>query len=649
MEYDFSSGFVKPDAAAHDFQVVWAGLCRDLLIAEFGPKDLIRLDTAECGLDLLDRTTGTGFRFQGIENPQVGELAVEPAVASLQLAEAHREELGWRRYVLATNVSYSPEAIETLTSKCREISPQAHELEFFDQRCWSALCAKHEQALRNWFDYRVLVTPEAVIQAFRTAGYYDRFVQEYEVKMKATEFHVVLTNNRTPLELDIPFASDLSVENLLDVGKILLQLKLDSTPFPDLGTSARLSLSITIDRVAQSFKKTLSEIGIRSGGELQLWVQVIWQDESDNESQRGREEHRLSDLLRRESKTPAHALHFSLHATTFSNFTYSFFERAKISAPKPPADVGEESVFRKVGAVRSTIWQAATSLLPATRTRWRPHNEAVSQPVRLGATAPKTAAAGSSFMARFVAYHPDLEAQVLKQLDQLDPGANHRLDHVRAIWKLGTKVKVRAYGKDLAVEPKIDQFCWGGEKHILDFQVTVNGKATGKRVLKFDAYIDGLRVGRIWLEIPIVPGTQGEMQTASASTPRTAFASYSTQDRSRVLDRVASLEIHTGIQVFLDCISLRPNAKWRKVLSEMILGTEQLLLFWSRAARDSHWVSEEWRLAFESKGIDAIEVHPLETYDEAPLPAELADLIQGSDVKMVIRAHEKRRTNKSAQ
>jgi len=309
MEHDFSSTFVRPDAAAHDFQEVWAGLCRDLLIAEFGAKDLIRLDASECGLDLLDRTTGTGFRFFGIENPNVGELAVDPAVESMQLAEAHREQLGWHRYVLATNVGYSQEAIETLTAKRREISPRADDLEFFDPRCWSALCAKHGQVVRNWFDYRVRTTPEAVIQAFRTEGYFDRKIEEYQANMKATEYHVVLTNNRTPLELEIPFAPDLSVENLLDVGKILLRLGLDSTPFPDLGTSARLSLSITIDGMAQSFNKTLSEIGIHSGGELQLWVKVIWQEESHDKTDGGDEEQRLSRLLRRGSIAPFAGFH----------------------------------------------------------------------------------------------------------------------------------------------------------------------------------------------------------------------------------------------------------------------------------------------------------------------------------------------------
>ncbi len=52
----------------------------------------------------------------------------------------------------------------------------------------------------------------------------------------------------------------------------------------------------------------------------------------------------------------------------------------------------------------------------------------------------------------------------------------------------------------------------------------------------------------------------------------------------------------------------------------MVLESDQLLLFWSKAARDSSRVDKEWRIAFGHKGIDGIEIHPLSTYEEARLP-----------------------------
>lgn len=129
------------------------------------------------------------------------------------------------------------------------------------------------------------------------------------------------------------------------------------------------------------------------------------------------------------------------------------------------------------------------------------------------------------------------------------------------------------------------------------------------------------------------------------SAPSTAFASYASEDRARVLDRVASLEISTGMQIFLDCVSLRPNAKWRELLPELIQSSDQLLLFWSKRARESRCVGDEWEHALKTKGIAGIEVHPLDTYDEAPLPPQLADLVHGSDPLMVLRAHHVRVRN----
>jgi len=91
--------------------------------------------------------------------------------------------------------------------------------------------------------------------------------------VKATEYHVVLTNNRTPLDSRSHSPRPVSGD-LLDVGKILLRLGLDSTPFPDLGTSARLSLSITIAAWSVFQQDTFGNWN-SLGRRLQLWVKVF--------------------------------------------------------------------------------------------------------------------------------------------------------------------------------------------------------------------------------------------------------------------------------------------------------------------------------------------------------------------------------------
>jgi hypothetical protein len=90
---------------------------------------------------------------------------------------------------------------------------------------------------------------------------------------------VSVSNNRTPVELVIPFSGDLTVEQLLDVVRTKLGISLDWANFPDLGTSCGPSLSLTVDRIARPFKLKLSELNQEQLARLQLWIKLIWQDE----------------------------------------------------------------------------------------------------------------------------------------------------------------------------------------------------------------------------------------------------------------------------------------------------------------------------------------------------------------------------------
>ena len=54
-----------------------------------------------------------------------------------------------------------------------------------------------------------------------------------------------LPNNRTALEIEIPFAGALTVENYLDVAKQVLGLSLDRTTYSELGTSVAPCVSVT--------------------------------------------------------------------------------------------------------------------------------------------------------------------------------------------------------------------------------------------------------------------------------------------------------------------------------------------------------------------------------------------------------------------
>ncbi len=113
--------------------------------------------------------------------------------------------------------------------------------------------------------------------------------------------------------------------------------------------------------------------------------------------------------------------------------------------------------------------------------------------------------------------------------------------------------------------------------------------------------VDGSLVGCIKFRISSDP---------AASSPKTgplgdharryeyAFVSYATKDRKEVLKRVQMLQI-MKTEFFQDLLSLDPGDRWEKKLYQNIDRCDLFLLFWSQAAKDSHWVIQEAEYALK--------------------------------------------------
>jgi TIR domain len=126
-----------------------------------------------------------------------------------------------------------------------------------------------------------------------------------------------------------------------------------------------------------------------------------------------------------------------------------------------------------------------------------------------------------------------------------------------------------------------------------------------------------VRVGRAEPRVEPMPST--------TATHRKAFASYASEDREAVLERVQGMEVAwKGLDVFVDVMSLRSGQNWQPELTKHISEADVFYLFWCRHARQSEWVSREWRLALQAKGLEFIDPVPLESPDKAPPPQELA-------------------------
>jgi len=69
---------------------------------------------------------------------------------------------------------------------------------------------------------------------------------------------------------------------------------------------------------------------------------------------------------------------------------------------------------------------------------------------------------------------------------------------------------------------------------------------------------------------------------------------------------------------------------------------ELFLLFWSIYAKQSEWVTWEWRTALRQKGLSGIDPHPLDPVFEAEPPEELKALHFGDPYMLVRKAFEPR-------
>ncbi len=266
-------------------------------------------------------------------------------------------------------------------------------------------------------------------------------------------------------------------------------------------------------------------------------------------------------------------------------------------------------------------------------------------PVLLGASAPSAVQPGDEFTARCVAYVEAHEPKIREILTSLSPRSPQHLGLKKCRWQRGTPVTVICEGRHLNVDEPAREFVWDGEFALVEFDVTVAESAPdGTTVLKFNVAVDGVRLARLRVDLQVSSAKQSsDPQFIEARPAETAFASYASEDRPRVLDRVSAVKISAGLDVFLDCVSLRVGEEWKPALLREIDGRDLFLLFWSKNARTSDWVEWEWRTALESKGREAFQFHPLDTPDDAPPPQELKGLHFGDPLVVLRRDAQERR------
>ncbi len=245
--------------------------------------------------------------------------------------------------------------------------------------------------------------------------------------------------------------------------------------------------------------------------------------------------------------------------------------------------------------------------------------------VALGASRPDSVSPGDEFTVSFAAYLPALELEVESQLSNLSAHANSVLDIKRCQWLKGAEFEVELRANGLDIDEPRQQFTWNGQKELIFWDVCLPQNSPGNtRVLKIDVFTGKIRIAKLRLDLTIsAQGTQGRNSVTGVEPAKTGFASYASKDRVRVLDMVQAIETNAGIDVFMDCMDIRPGEEWRNVILKEIAERDQFLLFWSSNAKNSEWVDLEWRTAYPLIPSVDFQIHPLDSPSVAPPPDEL--------------------------
>ena len=198
----------------------------------------------------------------------------------------------------------------------------------------------------------------------------------------------------------------------------------------------------------------------------------------------------------------------------------------------------------------------------------------------------------------------------------------------------GTKLRV-TLRLPWPTEPAAQMVDWSGALSNVSFQVITPKYATSKTVHgTCGISVDGLTIGQVHFELQLSNGDHSHArQISRAAVIKSAFASYANQDRRRVLARIQGVE-QLGVSVFADVNGLRGNEQSKKQIFQVIDSSDVLYLFWSKHAKRSTWIEQEWRYGMERKGAGFINFVPLVDPNKAPPPPELAnqELFQNSTV-----------------
>lgn len=187
-------------------------------------------------------------------------------------------------------------------------------------------------------------------------------------------------------------------------------------------------------------------------------------------------------------------------------------------------------------------------------------------------------------------------------------------------------VRVMLESEDIGFSETSRELVWNGKLSRFSFQPAVPANYRKPQIrLTATLIVDGLSL--LDLKLLVQVNQIPQPVEVERCKPRSVFISYAHRDTFEVHKRLQGMyAMVPDLDVFIDWLRLRRGDFWEDRIKKEILQRDQFFLFWSKNARKSAAVNDEWHYALQHKGLKAIVPMPLAMPAECPPPQELSSL-----------------------
>lgn len=232
--------------------------------------------------------------------------------------------------------------------------------------------------------------------------------------------------------------------------------------------------------------------------------------------------------------------------------------------------------------------------------------------------APPSAAPGQSLLVQAFAHLAEQAADAAAIATELDTEAQRRtFQSLLTAVPPGGRLDFELRMPGLEVDEPVASLVWHRRAEAVQFGVRIPpNTAPGAVIGTLNVSLNAAPVGHVKFKLVVGHDAlkeRSEPQGESARRYRTAFISYSSRDRDKVLARVQMLSV-IGIRYFQDLLSLEPGERWARRIELGIDECDLFLLFWSNQSKSSEWVRKEVAYALARRGDDELappEIRPV--------------------------------------